>query len=209
MKTKTFFCILLLCCCFATNSCQQTPEKAVVISKNDGVLEEKIHALPDEGGEVTETVQPEDDGMATQQRIETSFDGGKNLFVVDADFVVPKNSKHPVMTVERASITQNDVDKLILAFLGDHTLTSISDARAANASMDDYDDYYIEMISMIKKEIQQIQNYDDLNEDEQEIVEQRVEQMLLHSRAELMESLEEALAGTESAYEIEREAFAE
>lgn len=123
MKRKSKFsikCIAVLLagvigvCCFTT-ACQPTPEKAVVVNKNDGKLEAAIHEADNQAAE-SETGQTENGlydklgAPATWQEQQMSSDGIFDI-QVDAPVTLPDVSGVPVATAQRRVFTQDEVNK--------------------------------------------------------------------------------------------------
>lgn len=95
---------VLLLTCFTT-ACQPTPAKPAIINKNDGKLEQILHATP----------QPPAAYKAAGRWNETTKND-KLKIVIDTDVYMPDVTEYPVVKLERATFTQQRVDGLVNYF---------------------------------------------------------------------------------------------
>jgi len=122
----------MLIVCFFTIGCQSTPENAVVINKNEGVLESKIeqevspNQLFDIPGSIKENVYGSE---------------GKYSINIDASVEKIKLSEYPVYLITCNDFKQTEVDMVIKYFFKDSPL---------------YDQNYIRSKSMILDRIVQV-----------------------------------------------------
>ncbi len=112
--SKLFFksagCIFLASV-FMISGCQPTPAKPVVVNKADGKLEEKMQ----------ETPAPKQPYEAPAHWSET-VEGEKINIVIDADVTLPGVTAYPVVKLEPASFTQQQVDDMVHYFVDDAKL---------------------------------------------------------------------------------------
>lgn len=117
MKTKTRASVrmaaviiagVMLVACFTT-ACQPTPEKEIVVNRND--LEEKIQAP---APSVTRYEAPTH-WIATEER-------GNLVINVDTDVTLPDVTQYPVTILEPVTFSQERLDELVHYFAGDSKL---------------------------------------------------------------------------------------
>lgn len=98
-------------------ACQPTPEKKIVVGKND--FEEKIQ----------QTEAPAEPYKAPQSWKESvSTENGFLSIVIDADVSVPDVTNFPVTVIEPMQISQEQADKAIKALFNDNVLYELNTA---------------------------------------------------------------------------------
>ena len=112
---SVLLCTVLLLTCFTT-ACQPTPDKPVVIGKNDGNLEERINQTP-ASAESGETIG---EALGIPDRWSETFENqnGKISFAVNAPIILPNTEKVPVAEVSPIAFSQEMADKMIEVLLG-------------------------------------------------------------------------------------------
>lgn len=120
--------------CFTT-ACQPTPEKPVVVGKNDNVFSSANNDSQEaEPYAVPETLQYEMEGLPDCFRI-----------VFDAQVNVPDQTSWPVYVVEPTIITQQQADAVRMALLGDTVLYKPEEYRTREEIQDSIDRYEREL----------------------------------------------------------------
>lgn len=104
---RIFDVILILLIVLMTSSCQPTPKEPIVVNRNDGKFEEKLHAT-----QPAETAQPYE---APAHWSETVKDE-KLTIVIDTEVKLPDVSEYPVVKLEPAVFTQRQVDYMVNYF---------------------------------------------------------------------------------------------
>jgi hypothetical protein len=154
MSARTLACILLILFAASISACQPTPEKAVVVGKNDGKLEQKLQqtSLPEAAAkpyEAPERIDLEMEGLPEGYRI-----------VFGAGVEVPDQDTWPVYTAEPVAITQEQADTIRKALIGDTVLYKPGEYRSREEiqrSIDSYEeqlkesDGYPELIDSYQK----------------------------------------------------------
>lgn len=104
--------MLLLAACFTT-ACQPTPEKAVVVNKNEGVLEAAVAAAPapPTGYDAPETL-----------KMDPFLVGNELTVTVDAAVDIPDTDTFPVYAFVPAVYTQEQIDAVVDYFYKGQTL---------------------------------------------------------------------------------------
>lgn len=112
MKQKVKINILIICAAIFLTACQPTPEKDIVVNKNEGVLESRISQEVTEAQtfDVPETVN------------EGVCEGKQYSVAIDAGVQVTALSAYPVYAIAPADFTQQEVDAVIGYFFGDRPL---------------------------------------------------------------------------------------
>ena len=127
MKRKTaiqrcIFLVIFSIMLFSFTACQPTPDKEIVISKNDGQLEEIIADTTREEDEVESEVKGEEkweDAFSTKD--------GEVDFIIDAVIFVPDSNKLPVAYISPKNISQEMADRVLDALIGENILYAESD----------------------------------------------------------------------------------
>lgn len=146
MKSKTKFgtkvitallCIVVAVACFTT-ACQPTPDKPVVVSKNDGKFEEALQ----ENNTTEELVK-----YTAPKRIEETQPGAKDDTTIKfmADIEVPDLTTYPVYSVKRAFFTQEQVDNVLNVLLDGRKLYESTNQRSRDEIQKSIDYYKVEL----------------------------------------------------------------
>lgn len=131
-KTAVFFLCIFFALCTLTVGCKSTPEKSVVINKNDNIINEKTV-------EVGDIIDTPDKWME-----DWLSDNEKLKITIDADVNIPDVKAYPVVSIEPMNISQDKANQIINCLIGDKQLFEINDIKTKND---------------IEQEIMQIQNY--------------------------------------------------
>lgn len=112
MRNKySFTCSILAIIIFAFCGCQATPEKSIVVNKNDNKLEETINATPAAAAQqITDVVRWEEDYTIPNLNC-----------AIDAEIVVPDTTIFPVYKVKKRLFDAAFVDKLVRYFTKEAT----------------------------------------------------------------------------------------
>ncbi len=136
-------------------SCQPTPEKDIVVSKNDGKLEEKLYATPSPvAPSATETAAPElpQKNYEAPEHVTGSFEGygGRMDVQIDARVTLPDVDSIPVYSIKDRAPTQQEVDNIVKVLMGDRPLYYPDDTQT-KADIEPY-------IIHLKKELADFKN---------------------------------------------------
>ena len=145
MKRITIF-ILLIAVVLTIASCQPTPAEPVVVSKNDGRLQDAIYGEPAE----PRRYEAEEKWAET---LESS--DGRLTVRIDAGLSVPCADTYPVYRVSAADLTETDVESVYRCFGGGSQLYRINNPTVKIKS------YYDEPIKYNKRLIEAMRNKDD------------------------------------------------
>ena len=102
---KKIIMVICLISIFLFSACQATPESPVIISKNDGKLEEKIEE------NLTEDQFVVDDSISKWVETITTDNGIK--IDMDADVIVPETTQFPVIRVKPRGFTDEEIKKAV------------------------------------------------------------------------------------------------
>lgn len=103
-------CALTLSLLFTALACQPTPEKDIVVNKNEGVLEDAIADSP---------VPPL--SLTTQTHWSESFDAHRIPCVIDAEIVLPQMREFPVLSLNRSTISKEKINRMAQYFTQGNT----------------------------------------------------------------------------------------
>lgn len=90
------------------SACQPTPETPPVVNKNDGKLEEKLEATPPP----EESIEP----YTAPEHWSDTVKDEKLTIEIDTDVKLPGVEKYPVVKLEPATFTQQQVDDMVNYF---------------------------------------------------------------------------------------------
>ena len=110
---------MILVCCFTT-ACQPTPEKPIVINKNDGKLEESIVQAGSAGKE--ENSEAIVNSIPERWMGEYTEEDGSIRFVVDAPIEGADLEKYPVVEACAADFSEEQLARFMDYFVGDKKL---------------------------------------------------------------------------------------
>lgn len=96
-----------------TFSCQPSPEKAIVVNKNEGLLEE---SLINENKDKSEYLVP--------RNYSCSIDAGKNTIKINAAITIPDIDSFPVKRIAPDGFSQDEANKIINFFAADSKIVS-------------------------------------------------------------------------------------
>ena len=115
---RCIFLVIFSIMLFSFTACQPTPDKEIVISKNDGQLEEII----------AETTREEEE-IKSEEKWEDAFStkDGEVDFIIDAVIFVPDSNKLPVAYISPKNISQEMADRVLDALIGENILYAESD----------------------------------------------------------------------------------
>ena len=115
---RCIYLIILSIILFSFTACQPTPEKEIVINKNDGQLEEII----------AETTREEEE-VKSEEKWEDAFStkDGEVTFKIDAVIFVPDSNKLPVAYISPKNISQETADRVLNTLIGENILYAESD----------------------------------------------------------------------------------
>ncbi len=137
--------VLMLCASVLT-ACQPTPAAPVVVNKADGKLEEKI----------SQTAEPQAKYEAPAKVQDTLTK--KNVTVsIDADVIVPDVPAFPVYEVKPVGFTQQQVNAVGKALLGDKALFSLPEGEKIYMTKEDV----LEQIAKEKAQLEEVKKMGD------------------------------------------------
>ncbi len=140
-------CVALLMLCISVfTACQPTPDKPVVVNKNDGKLEEKI----------AQTVEPQASYEAPTQ-IKDTLTKNNTTVSIDADVIIPDVTAFPVYEVQPIGFTQEQVDTIGSVLLGDKDLYSLPEGKQIYMSKDQV----MEQIVQEKAQLEEVKKMGD------------------------------------------------
>lgn len=119
-KFATFVCVVIamvmLIVCFTT-ACQPTPDKPIVVNKNEGKLEEAFGTEESvQSGERLDTYAPANYSVSQHWKEEIIKNNGYKI-IADVDVMMPDVSAYPVQQLRIDPITQEQADRLIDYFV--------------------------------------------------------------------------------------------
>lgn len=151
--------ILFIISIISLAACQPTPEKPVIVNKNDGTLEGILSATQPPG----EAPEP----YETPAHWSETEKGEKLSIAIDADVKLPGVNKYPVVKLEPATFSQQRVDELVSYFAAGRKLY-LPHVKTKS-------DYQQEIV--IAKRGQEVDGKFVVDEETEEIVKQLEEQM--------------------------------
>ncbi len=165
---QLLFVLDILCLlCILTAGCKRTPDKSVVINKDDNKIYEKANA-----GDTIDTPD--------KLKEEWISDNGKFKITIDADVNIPNVTAFPVVNIEPMDISQDKATQIIRCLIGEKQIYEINETKTK---------------SDIEQEILQIQNYsiNDLpNEETDPIMYKNIYNSRTETLKELYQQLETA-----------------
>ena len=123
---------------FLLGACQPTPEKEIVVNKNDGALESAIAASAQPG-----------ENPATEERWQDEFSRKNFTVTVDAKIVTPETDSIPLYHIRSRAFTQEELEKFTEVFFGDRELYKYEEY-----TKEDYEDALIYAKQTLEKMIQ-------------------------------------------------------
>lgn len=120
MKYTIKIILSVLICALLFTACQATPEKEVVINKNDGKLNETISNISN---------MPETEYQAPKQVSESFQSDQQNMIInFDANIIVPDGTAHiPVLLVQKADFSQEKADQVLQGLFGTEPLYKVKE----------------------------------------------------------------------------------
>ncbi len=119
--------IALLLFLLLLSACQATPDKEVVINKNDGKLEEVISSKAVDSEQTIIANQSEDEsadksepGVLSERWSQTYNIQGLDC-VIDADIILPDKKEFPVYKINQREFDENTMQKVLQYFIKDAT----------------------------------------------------------------------------------------
>ena len=140
MKKKKLsgICGIVMLGAFLLGACQPTPEKEIVVNKNDGALESAIVASAQPG-----------ENPATEERWQDEFSRKNFTVTVDAKIVTPETDSIPLYHIRSLAFTQEKLEKFTEVFFGDRELYKYEEYTE-----EDYEDALIYAKQTLEKMIQ-------------------------------------------------------
>ncbi len=164
-KRALFLLCIFYVLCMLTAGCKSTPEKVVILNKNDNTIYEKTEVV----GDTVETP-----GKWTEEWLS---DNEKLKITIEADVNVPNVKAYPVVNIVPMDISQDKATEMIRCLIGDKQLFKV------NATKTKTD---------IEQEIMQIQNYL-INELPNEETDPEMYKKIYDSRTETLKELYQEL----------------
>lgn len=122
--------IALLALLLLLSACQATPDKEVVINKNDGKLEEIISSKAVDSEQtiisnqseyaIDESADKSDPGVLSE-RWSQNYDIQELDCVIDADIILPDKKEFPVYKIKQRKFDEHTVQKVLEYFIKDAT----------------------------------------------------------------------------------------
>ena len=111
---------IIICFSVMISACQPTPEREIVINKNEGVFEEALEAVPisTPQQEVTATPEPINDDDSERWKDYYEKYDGKLKFTIDAQIITYDTKSYPVAKIKPYYVPIEQANKIIEALYG-------------------------------------------------------------------------------------------
>lgn len=117
MKSKRYLCGITILIMVILSACQPTPQKEIVIGKNDGKLENKVYATPALGTDSQETTDKNKETYQAPGKWEDILELKDLTCEINAKIVMPKTKTFPVIKVKQGQFDVNSVKELSSHFI--------------------------------------------------------------------------------------------
>ncbi len=125
--TALLMAVIMVAACFTT-ACQPTPDKPVVVGKDQSTMLEKAVETPDKALAETEAIVPIKEQVNAPQTYSANVtvgDGKLKIVAADAPITLPDTDSMPIYRVKAADFTQEQVSGLFSALFNGQTVYEV------------------------------------------------------------------------------------